>query len=201
MQTASLDEIDLGPFCDPDSYRYAMESPWVMKGVRYATNSRVLVWHDTEQPDTPEGEKKLISADKVTCKYVDVVRNREFPASFPDCPDCGQAGQETRFECSTCKGSGEEKCDLGHMHDCSDCRGNGFVRGDGDKKIFIRCENKECAIVIDSWKFDRVFMNSVASLPGKKLFGLKVTGDHAAMVIDCDNGLHAVLMSLSKRYS
>lgn len=127
MQTA----IDLQQFCDVESGRYAIDAPFTVDGVTYATNSRILVWVETGDADTavPEGKRRLNVAAIVPEKWP-TTGWEPWPEWNGESTmrECGcHNGKVDQSECLTCNGTGELECDLGHEHECDDCDGEGVV--------------------------------------------------------------------------
>lgn len=117
-------EIDLMPFCYPDGdARYAIREPFVRKGVKYATDGRMLV--AVPSPDEPNSPDQSPTGSRIkypNCAEIfvgfDTVKSwHEFP-SPSSCRECNGVG---RLECPKCHGHGQHKCTCGCEHECEWC--------------------------------------------------------------------------------
>lgn len=63
----------------------------------------------------------------------------------PTCPHCRGSGRTgPANDCARCRGTGDVKCDLGHVHDCPECDGLGDLtprcaacNGSGDSRVGV----------------------------------------------------------------
>lgn len=145
-----MSEIDLTPFCDPDSPRYNLSAPFVRKGWKYGTDSRICVRIPTNEPDTvkPTQGGNLPAAYELfafpfpeCCVPLSdhLVRMKSVPTLNANSDVCG-CGSSEETTCSACDGSGFKpctKCDgtgetecssCGHEEECFDCDGTGNSR-------------------------------------------------------------------------
>ena len=103
MQTA----IDLTRFCFGENYgRYAIASPWVKCGRKYATDGVVLVAADTDEPSTDLSGKKVPGVEKL---LTPVDGDWQPWPSVARCGLCEGSGDKMQIcpgcECGMCDGS------------------------------------------------------------------------------------------------
>ncbi len=111
-------QIDLSKFCDPDSSRYSIQTPFVQAGFRYSTDGRVLV----EVP--APGEPDSCEPDKRYPQCAPLLNGFELVKEFhplPDAPDCNDCHGSGYSDCKDCGGRGEHECSCGHEHECQSC--------------------------------------------------------------------------------
>lgn len=138
-------DLNLLPFCDPESTRYSLGEPFVSRGHLVATDGMKLVCVPTSDPETVDRKlpnvweiiKKRASGELVAwpeALYSDKVQT---------CRRCKGNGGAHNRECEHCDGEGTiECCECGSEVDCDECDGNGAV-------ICGKCPDckgaKECA--------------------------------------------------------
>ena len=202
--TTKLDDIDLTPFCEPEACRFAIDKPFVVGGFKCGTDSGILVWHPTDEPDSVT-EKPLPKVLTIIETFSGIVCDKPWPESFPDCPTCGASGQTAVFKCLTCGGEGTQECDLGHHHDCPACAGNGYRKkasaGSGEK-ILMDCDVDKCQIVIDGFKLKRKLVRLLETIPGPLAYGARIMAEDCCQrggVIKVKNasGVQAILIGSS----
>ena len=118
--------------------RHYLNAPFTDGGWTYATNGYVAIrvpamegFAARESVHTKDAIDKLVALEPE--QWHDLVLP---PApEWPLCNACGGSGHSTR--CLECDGEGERECDLGHMHDCDACGGDGF-QGGGTESCY-RC--------------------------------------------------------------
>lgn len=117
--------IDLKVFCDPDSQRYDLSTPYVQNGWKYATDTRVAVRVEARgEPDTVS-ERKLPTAS---------VLNWMTPAQIADATwhKLPEIPPEKKEKCEDCEGhghytkpNGEPVMCQGQFVWCESCDGSG----------------------------------------------------------------------------
>lgn len=173
-----LETIDLMPFCDKESCRYGLDSPWVDRGMLFATDARIMIALPTDEPDSPprEGKKKRPDCWKILKQYEDVEPHATWTNKFPPCAECGLTGMLPHPVCEPCKGTGMVDRN-GHPDECMRCGGGGYmsvshVNPDSKTKL-VPCYAERCPVTIHGGRFHRRYVNMIDALPGEKLFAVK----------------------------
>lgn len=121
--------IDLTPFCDPETSRFAINKPFNQKGFTCATDGRVIVRIPTDEPDTPATDKKIPDVSQLAWNHAACTqwkplkkakRKKVTEIHQQGCPKC-----ET-CPCDECEGEGFLLTVNGIERDCHDCEGSGF---------------------------------------------------------------------------
>lgn len=122
MAAATKQQINWGLFCDPFSTRFALREPWINNGIKYATNSRVLIAIPTDEPDTPEDGLRRPNCESV----LEAIEKPGESVLWPiDLHKCGLCQGSFKTTCDECHGVGWRECDMGHEHACSNCDDDG----------------------------------------------------------------------------
>lgn len=119
--------IDWVGCCDPD--RGMLVAPFVLGGVRYATNGKILVAAKTDAPDDV-GDGRGLPSRAVLEKFAalgeyafeEVVLAQEEGAFTGECGECRGTG---KVACRECHGVREHSCVCGDRHTCGECAGSG----------------------------------------------------------------------------
>lgn len=150
--------VDWLAFCDAESTRYALDVPWIKDGWKFATNWRVIIAVPTGESDSPPDAKGRRFANALPLLSPVIGRNESIQwlplPKFEPCDKCKNKGTITQ-PCSTCKGSLQAKCDMGHYHDCTDCKKTG--------KESCPCD---CFVMVESRMLHTEFFEKVLKLPG-----------------------------------
>ena len=186
-----MTEVDFTPFCetDPDCRYPALLKPFVIGGIRLATNSRMAVFQPTSEPDSlfPLGSV-VPRLEKIYSEIVGVECENDWPETFPDCPSCGQAGEVSVFICQQCKGECYLTCDLGHDHDCDKCNCRGTTKT-GTSQEARPCYDEDCPVSIGGQWFNRRFIQIIGNLPRPLKWGVNgeqlvfKTGDITGVIL------------------
>lgn len=112
--------IDYSRFCDYETVRYNLESPWSHDGVTYASDSRILISHAGEFSGTGEGRFPDVGSlawDSLDCRgwkpfpmiqrRIDEAGKRHTERRCPECRGLGRIGPDVR-ECLKCDGLYDE---------------------------------------------------------------------------------------------
>lgn len=187
-----MNRDDVKQFCESEAYRYATDLPWVEGGYLVATDARILIAVPTSEPDSGPDDrgKKRPDAAGILANAANVESVHDWPAEFPPCGTCDDSGTKQVFEadCPECGGSGEQECDLGHMHECEHCAGDGVVASTTSRPS--RCG---CRVDIGGRQFDRHYVHLISTLiPGPLKWGR--AGGYAPLVVRGADGVIAVLM-------
>lgn len=131
--------IDVTQFCEHGPCeRYALDAPWVVGGVMYATDARICVAVEVADPDSPPDSKgrRRPNAKNVLDEGFSVkgLTWLPWPAAAPteaigQCQECKGERYLDQVKCDDCHGAGEVVCDLGHDHVCRSCDGKGTRGG------------------------------------------------------------------------
>ena len=164
--------IDLQAFCGTDA-RYQLHKPTTIGDFTYASNGSVMarVPRIDSIPNNTDAAhinfEAIIPPDNGLA-YVRV----ELPPEpiWPTCERC--EGDGKCQECKGCGGTGEQECDMGHMHDCRDCEGYGCQSGGTED-----CANcKGSGLVRDYYPVDIgdmrlnwIYLSMLAELPGVEI--------------------------------
>jgi hypothetical protein len=117
-------EVDLMPFCDADhNSRYALQTPFVQGGVRYATDGKIMATLPAVgEPDTvrEDGGRLPRGCDSIMLGYGDIAEGdwQAMPPMKSDCKKCDGSGNAT---CEYCFGDMIHECKCGHSHTCENC--------------------------------------------------------------------------------
>jgi len=96
--------------CAKEDSRYAMQSPWIAGGYRYATDGRIIVREATTEPDTShETNRRSPDPTQLGWNKARLVELK-LPTSIPDpmlvkCLDCMNWPKKERQHCETCNGT------------------------------------------------------------------------------------------------
>lgn len=148
-----ISEIDLQPFCDCESSRYAIQKPRHIGGKACATNGRVLIRCDHAKAkhfDPEEGKFPRVDDVMLTIDQID----RWGKVYLEPCKACKNTGFVS-LECDRCYGSGNHFCALCERDgECEACHGEGVRRKrcgcDGSHVIGEVVINSDLAFLIDS---------------------------------------------------
>jgi hypothetical protein len=171
MNTA-VEQIDLSPLCriDGDSL-YDIDEPFVINGVEYATNAMILAWRKTDLPNT---KGKYPSVEKI----VDVFGFIEMDHIWLACGDC--------------KGTGTQKCNLGHEHDCPKCGSAGCIG------VLTEQDHEfPSGIRFNGHLFNRDLVRLVGKIHPIR-FGVMKHDGGGVLLCENDSGVRAILKGLFK---
>ncbi len=142
--------MDLEIFCSEGSG--IMSKPFVERGIRYATDARILVAVKTDEPDSEYDHPKKVQElfESVWDEGWEPLK-MELPDRTPsNCLICDGDGIR-RIDCDVCEGTGQHTCDCGTEHDCGYCAHGGIKSEDetcnicgGDGKAY---ENQRYGVV------------------------------------------------------
>lgn len=108
--------MDLQDFCSVDETRMSICTPFVFNGWKYATDGRICVRIQTNEPDDSNEPYKRPDASALFKGFnVDGLESFEIP----------KLDGVKIIECERCGGTGEQTCDMGHNHECPNCDGDG----------------------------------------------------------------------------
>ena len=115
-------------FCDTESSRYVMQSPFFLSGKLYATDGRVAVRCPCDMPDSQvEGRLPPVESAFADYEFADLRPLGSDQQLKSGRVPCRCASKE--LECETCGGTGDIECDsCGQDTNCGDCHGDGYVR-------------------------------------------------------------------------
>lgn len=134
--------IDLTKYCAPESeLRDYLKKPFECDGYFCASDGAIIIMTKDWNGDLgicPDYDKihKIVDVINATYKGYTTLDDVEEPEK-EYCKECGGSGRMGR--CPDCEGAGEVECDLGHLHDCNNCRGDGVVKG-GDDVDCLDCQ-------------------------------------------------------------
>ena len=157
--------------CDPESTRFS--KPYHDGTGLYVTDGRLLLSFGDIEP--PEGMPCNV---KVDGKWQIEEPHRKPPERSEELllrvvtgilsvpavdgpPEGCNHLWETMQECGPCGGLGYQECDLGHEHDCVDCRGTG--------QFLQSCDEAGEGVEILGEEFARRYVWVIGKLPGMKL--------------------------------
>ena len=200
-ETANAAGIDLQQFCDGDSYRYCMGSPYVKGGYLCATDCRIAVRIPSDEPDRQAGEGRtpdlhhVFKGENFESVTEPLVISETIRGNV-ECETCDSTGYLRHSPCPGCDGGGEVECDsCGHMDECETCDGYGFT-GVGKcatcngRGVFKG--DKNC--IVQGACFDIRYIRKVQSLPGVKF---KANGERMACFV-FDGGGQGGLMPVER---
>lgn len=189
-----MTNVDLKPFCGDERW----PEPWVVGGMRIATDGRILVALPTDEPDSPRtfwrGQVNLNDLLKdVPCGPMPprIVAPRDVASGRALCPAC--QGKPPVGACRECKGAGDVECPTceqdypcpdcdgtGNAPRCDECEDAGFVPGDaiGDA-------------IGDGVYMDGRYYDLIAALPGVEFQATLESGK--AMQFRFDGGRGVVM--------
>lgn len=180
-------QIDLQPFCDTEDVRYALSTPWVKGGWRYATDGRICVRVTTDEADSPtynEDGLKRPGADRL---FDDFPPDgfEDMPKSLDeqvdDAPDAPRLCECAKLVlCPKCKG--DDWCDkcvawegeiVKANQKCETCGGKGEL-----PRVYQGIGNE--------W-FDKWYLDKMRALPN--LLVQSLDKNRLAFVFDGGEGL------------
>jgi len=147
-------EINWDKFTDPECTRFAMGSPVVIAGVKYATNTRIAIAVPCDEPDTDLGDKRFPNVMPMF-DFRHITIWEPWEVKIPVCSKC--RGTELQ-QCTRCCGRKVRQCDMDHTHECDWCEGEGTERCEG-------CSDVDSAIQIGRHKIALWLCKLIDSLP------------------------------------
>lgn len=200
-QTVVIEQppIDLQRFRETESSRYAIQSPWVFHGWRYATDGIIVVRLPAPgEADTPDVVSPGLRERKFPrlCHLFD-----DFPECLeqmavsvnrvPTCEDCLGTGWRPQ-ECRDCEGLGDM---CGDPPGCPRCKGKGeVVDGNGDRCRF--CAGRKMVYenqYIGNREIAGRYLSILADIPGLRIH---LAGDERSGLAFVSGRLQGVLMPL-----
>lgn len=140
--------MNLQPFCSVDETRMAICTPFVFNGWKYATDGRICVRIQTDEPDDSNEPCKRPNAAMLFKGFnVDGLEAFEIPT----------LDGVKLIKCEGCGGAGEQTCDMGHDHECPDCDGDGHYEEWPKKEI-------------GGHLFSERHLSKIVNLPGLQFF-------------------------------
>lgn len=97
---------------------YSLSSPWVRSGKMYATDGRIMLRVDTNEPDTTGDNPPPIHLVPFEAVY-------DAPIAIPLLADLAPLVER----CGTCQ-RGRHDCTCGHSHTCGKCGGSYWIETD-----------------------------------------------------------------------
>lgn len=198
-------------FCDQESFKYALGTPLVKDGRRYATDGRIILCQSVDSPDIVPKEGRVpncaavvqdIDCDSRTFSNIPDVdldfkcENCERIASLPKgemrCDVCEGSG-----DCLECGGDGDEVCDCcGQLTDCKTCDGSGkCYHCDGENTLAVKCTCEIESIELLGSLIARQYLRAIRMLPNPKI--KLVDKDQYHFI--ADHGLFGKAMAMSQR--
>lgn len=116
--------IDLSPFCDPESQRYALGAPRLVGAMVCATDGRILIRcrPDKAVPFEPQ-HGRFPKVDDIIGAISDVTKWGR--VEIAPCDQCSSTGF-VMTECKQCRGAGHDYCPACERDgDCAACDGEG----------------------------------------------------------------------------
>lgn len=154
--------------------------PFWRDGVLGITDGRMLVTLKCDEPEKEfecrrfiDGKWTNSSSRRTPPDFAPLLSGigRERYLSLPAVegpPSTADACWQVPDTCERCKGSGECECDMGHIHDCTECDGTGTVDVD--------CEEGIQLVEIGAYSFRRKYLWLFNQLPGVRLFDITSNG-------------------------
>ena len=170
---------EMQKFCShpDDGGRFHSASPWCAGGFRWATDTIIIIRVPCDEVTPPIEGVRYLPVENII-KWNDLFPLKDakpLPTSIEiakvKCEACD--GKGFNQKCSECNGEREIECDLGHMHECNYCDGNGYM--DAESKS----EGSECQdcdgsgevaddafrfIEIDGCKYKSSYLEKILSL-------------------------------------
>lgn len=123
--------IDLAKFCDPNRAELAAPFP-ISNDLTGAADGIVLLIVPARDGD---GRVPSMAASRARRLFTESIWTAEPVAlrewsrvTLPEMVTCKPCNGRGRFaKCTSCNGTGERTCDMGHDHDCPPCQGSGEV--------------------------------------------------------------------------
>ncbi len=193
-----MNEINITMFCGGES---RWPKPWILAGKECATDGRIAVRIQTDEPDAVSGHGKPRSFNDV-CSWAFDGPLVTWPDIVPPAPDepqtacltCGGT-KVTTILCERCEGEGQTHCAntcCSGSHPCPDCNGEGVI-WDKDKP----CE--ECngtgqllypeSVMICGRKIAGNYAHKISLLPNAKAVNFGKPNDILKFVFDGGEGL------------
>lgn len=197
-----IDEGLLRSFCATHDVRFYLQEPLSIGEWIYATDGYVLVRvpndgrpQSTEHPAHIDFSKPLLTP----CEHYAPLVLPPAP-ELPPCEACDGTGEVGT--CVECDGDGYRECDMGHEHDCPDCKGTGEIKG-ADEICGVCYGSKVRRSLLTSEDYDRVatrigaaqfnffLLDRIARLPGLEM-GVP-SAPHERCPFRFDGGIGAIM--------
>lgn len=176
-------------FCGEESTRFAISAPYVRDGMKYATDTCILIWVPTDEPNT-ETDKRFPMVDKFIHLHGTVTSWTTWP-EVAVCSKC-HGLEDTETTCDECIGLGTRTCDMGHEHDCDECDGTGKVLGwCGACRDIRSAEQFPCGNA--TIKIAKYLARKISALPGPIEWGTCGRLDHPLCFTFGENGKGVVM--------
>jgi hypothetical protein len=180
--------IDLMPFCDPDTTRFAIRTPFVQAGVLYATDGRIMATIPAAgEPDTVREDGGRLPRDcaSIMAAYGSIAECEweEMPGPNLDCAECDGTG---KADCSHCHGEVIHECKCGHTHDCDNCE---------DGKVTCSCTVEFGNRRVATWLVEKM-----RKLPGVQ-WAVASPEPTSQVFFRFDQGGRGCVMPLDPRYT
>lgn len=127
--TAACPPIPWELFCDPENTRYSLGQPFIQDGIKFATDSAIMIWSPTSEPDTDCADRKIPDARSVLRMVLD---SDDLWRPWPEPSYCSgdnlcenecwcYGGRTRKTQCNKCDGAGDS------IAECVTCNGDGMV--------------------------------------------------------------------------
>lgn len=179
MTTTEIDYKKLFQmFCGNDPYRPVFHSPFKQQGRYFATDAHSMIFLPMDKAELDFKEVTELKATAIIPKESNCnieINVADIERQFiPNLIDDYE-------ECIDCDGEGEQECDLGHMHDCDRCEGDGNVKKHNGKKVPDQNTKFEMLGTAFTYKQLRRFLDAINLIGTKtvtKKFGEKRIGNY-----------------------
>lgn len=181
-------KINWSKFCDVESGRYDLDEPFVIGGIKYATNARILIAVPCDEPDVDFTERRIIKQpDRVFEGFDKVVVWEPWPIEAAvTCPHC--LDRVTQFvpagRCQFCKCTGQDD------EYCDDCGGEGMVAS-----YVSECDQctTQDAHHIGLKRIAQRYINAIATLPQPIVCGRASSDEKQPLFFKFDGGRGIVM--------
>jgi len=164
-----------------DATRYAIDAPFVINGMKYATNARIAIAVPCDEPDTATCGRRLPNVKGL----FDGVRSVSTWHPMPDSKPCEACKGSCRRKCQQCDGKCYLECNLGHEHACENCE-LGLETCD-------QCSSHEHGVTFGDRVIALRFCSSISRLPGPVLWGVSGSDPRDPVCFKFDGGVGVVM--------
>ena len=199
-------------FCDKESSRYNLSAPWIIDGLKVATDGRIILFQRTNEPNTLPGEGRWPDVNLILAK---VGSDSDFDGDGSvlastigtDCETCNDTGSIEVVQCDDCDdgncpecdGDGDYPCECcGQDVDCNHCDGTGECQTCNGKAGETRivncpdCYNTDNALMLLGMKIGKQYTRKIKSLPNARI--RKHSDGQFTFV--ADGGLFGMIMAI-----